>query len=101
MNYEEANISGSTLPAGKRQPRIIRNNGHAEIGVNPMVNDPDTVSFLKVFGKEATYGAGGTRGVVTIKNGTQYEIEASGVVQLEGGFIVEPGAMFAVYPSSF
>ena len=38
---------------------IIRNNGHAEIGVNPMVNDPDTVSFLKVFGKEATYGAGG------------------------------------------
>ena len=40
---------------------IICNNGHAEIGVNPMVNDndPDTVSFLKVFGKEATYGAGG------------------------------------------
>ncbi len=32
---------------------IICNNGHAEIGVNPMVNDndPDTVSFLKVFGK--------------------------------------------------
>ena len=45
--------------------------------------------------------SGRTRGVVTIKNGTQYEIEASGVVQLEGGFIVEPGAMFAVYPSSF
>ena len=42
-----------------------------------------------------------TPGYVTIKNGTQYEIEASGVVQLEGGFIVEPGAMFAVYPSSF
>ena len=38
---------------------IIRNNGHAEVGVNPFMNDPDTVSFLKVFGKEATYGAGG------------------------------------------
>jgi hypothetical protein len=40
---------------------IIRNSGHAEVGVNPMVNnnDPDTVSFLKVFGQEATYGAGG------------------------------------------
>ena len=40
-------------------------------------------------------------GEKAIKNGTQYEIETSGVVQLEGGFIVEPGAMFAVYPSSF
>ena len=38
---------------------IIRNNGHAEVGVNPFMNDPDTVSFLKVFGKDATFGAGG------------------------------------------
>ncbi len=40
---------------------IIRNNGHAEIGVNP----------------------------------------ASGTVTLQGGFSVEQGATFAVYPSSF
>ena len=35
---------------------IIRNSGHAEVGVNPMVNnnDPDTVSFLKIFGNEAS-----------------------------------------------
>lgn len=42
-----------------------------------------------------------THGDVTIKNGSRYEIEASGEVQLEGGFSVERGAVFAVYPSSF
>ena len=42
-----------------------------------------------------------TPGDVTIKNGSRYEIEASGEVQLEGGFSVERGAVFAVYPSSF
>ncbi len=40
-------------------------------------------------------------GYVTIKNGTQYEIEAQGNVTLHGGFTVEKGATFAVYPSSF
>ena len=29
---------------------IIRNNGHAEIGVNPLTIDPDTVTTLKLFG---------------------------------------------------
>ena len=40
-------------------------------------------------------------GNVTIKNGVQYEIEASGTVTLEDGFKVEKGATFAVYPSCF
>ena len=40
-------------------------------------------------------------GDVTIKNGIEYEIEASGTVTLEDGFSVEKGATFAVYPSSF
>ncbi len=42
-----------------------------------------------------------TSGDVTVKNGVQYEIEASGNVTLEDGFTVEKGATFAVYPSSF
>ena len=42
-----------------------------------------------------------TPGDETIKKGFRYEIEASGEVQLEGGFSVERGAVFAIYPSSF
>ena len=42
-----------------------------------------------------------TNGNVIVQNGTEYEIEASGTVTLHAGFSVEPGATFAVYPSSF
>ena len=38
---------------------------------------------------------------VTVKSGVEYEIEASGTVRLEDGFIVEKGATFAVYPASY
>ena len=38
---------------------IIRNSGHAEIGVNPFQNDIDTVSMLKVYGPEVDHGAKG------------------------------------------
>ena len=41
------------------------------------------------------------RELIAQKNGIEYEIEASGVVTLEGGFNVEKGATFAVYPSCF
>ena len=40
-------------------------------------------------------------GNVTIKNGVEFEIEASGTVTLEDGFKVEKGAKFAVYPACF
>ena len=40
-------------------------------------------------------------GDVIVKNGVEYEIEASGTVMLYDGFKVERGATFAVYPSSF
>lgn len=40
-------------------------------------------------------------GNVVIKNGVEYEIEASGTVTLENGFKVEQGATFAVYPACF
>lgn len=42
-----------------------------------------------------------TFGDVIVENGVEYEIEASGTVTLQGGFSVEQGATFAVYPSSF
>ena len=42
-----------------------------------------------------------TNGDVIVKNGVEYEIEASGTVTLQDGFTVEKGATFAVYPSSF
>ncbi len=45
--------------------------------------------------------SGRTRGYVTVKNGVEYEIEASGTVYLDGGFKVEKGATFAVYPACF
>jgi hypothetical protein len=38
---------------------------------------------------------------VFVRDGTGYEIEASGSVTLEDGFKVERGATFAVYPASF
>ena len=37
---------------------IIRNSGHAEIGTNPIVNDIDTVTTLKIFGDSILGSAG-------------------------------------------
>lgn len=37
---------------------IIRNSGHAEIGVNPTTNETDTVTTLKLFGDTATNAPG-------------------------------------------
>ena len=48
-----------------------------------------------------TVDANRTYGDVIIKNGVEYEIEASGTVTLEDGFNVEKGATFAVYPACF
>lgn len=42
-----------------------------------------------------------TYGDVIVKNGVEYEIEASGTVILQDGFSVEKGATFAIYPSCF
>ena len=42
-----------------------------------------------------------TYGDVTVKDGIEYEVEASGTVTLQDGFKVEKGATFAVYPSDY
>lgn len=58
-----------------------------------------------VFASDVTAGnavdGNRTSGDVIVKNGVEYEIEASGTVTLCGGFEVEKGATFAVYPSTF
>lgn len=52
-------------------------------------------------GKAVDIDSNRTKGDVTVKNGVEYEIEASGTVTLQDGFKVEKGATFAVYPSCF
>ena len=42
-----------------------------------------------------------TIGDVIVPNDIGYEIEASGTVTLNNGFIVEKGGIFAVYPSCY
>lgn len=42
-----------------------------------------------------------TSGDVIVKNGVEYEVEASGTVTLRDGFKVEKGAFFSVIPSTF
>jgi hypothetical protein len=45
--------------------------------------------------------SGRKSGDVTVKEGTEYEIEASGDVTLAGGFEVELGARFTVQRTSY
>ena len=53
-----------------------------------------------VAGNSVDIDNGRTSGNVTVISGTELEIEATGTVTLQGGFIVQQGATFAVYPSS-
>lgn len=48
-----------------------------------------------------TVDSGRTSGDVTVKSGSEYEIEASGKVRLSGGFKVEKGAYFTVQKATF
>lgn len=54
---------------------IIRNNGHAEIGVNPIINDPDTTTTLKLFGNNGLFAAGAR---VTFGAGTNVYVGENG-----------------------
>jgi hypothetical protein len=61
--------------------------------------------FLFVLASDVTAGnavdGNRTSGDVIVKNGVEYEIEASGTVTLRDGFKVEKGAYFSVIPSTF
>ena len=79
----------------------------------PLSNPECRTNALAKLGVQATLGAQESsslsrrwrplfpNGGVTVKNGVEFEIEATGTVRLEDGFKVEKGASFAVYPSSF
>lgn len=79
---------------------IIRNSGHAELGTNPSGSQYVIATDVTI-GNMVDSNSNRTEGDVTIKDGVDYEIEASGTVTLQDGFSVEQGASFAVYPSSF
>ena len=38
---------------------------------------------------------------VFVRDGTEYEIEATGEVKIAGGFKVEKGATFSIIPASY
>ena len=74
--------------------------------IAPLVLQNTTLSNSQyVIATDVTAGravdSGRTAGDVTVANGTEYEIEATGKVLLERGFKVEKGAIFAVRQSSF
>lgn len=50
---------------------IIRNSGHAEIGINPNENDTDSTTVLKIFGNKDALGSGGR---ITFGDGTHVRI---------------------------
>ena len=50
---------------------IIRNSGHAEIGINPIENDTDSTTVLKIFGNKDALGSGGR---ITFGDGTHVRI---------------------------
>ncbi|MBQ3730807.1 MAG: hypothetical protein IJS04_02795 [Muribaculaceae bacterium] len=65
----------------------------------------DLNSSQYVIASDVTAGrsvdSGRTNGDVTVKNGIEYEIEATGTVKITGGFKVELGARFAIAPSEY
>ena len=74
--------------------------------IAPLVlQNTDIEQSQYVFATEVTAGrsvdSGRTSGDVTVKEGTEYEIEASGEVTLAGGFNVELGARFVVQRTSY
>lgn len=74
--------------------------------IAPLVlQNTDLEQSQYVFATDVTAGrsvdSGRTSGNVTVKEGTEYEIEASGDVTLAGGFEVELGARFTVQRTSY
>ena len=81
--------------------------GHNRIPyIAPLVLQNTTLDNSQyVYATDVTAGRsvdnGRTNGDVTVADGVEYEIEATGIVTLAGGFNVERGALFSVQKSTY
>lgn len=102
----EANASNVTLSGVSPNSTIMLNKHNFIPYIAPLVlQNTDLDQSQYVYATDLTAGrsvdSGRTAGDVTVKEGVEYEIEASGEVTLAGGFKVEIGARFAVQRSSY
>jgi len=97
--------NGTISNVSSNRPIMIYKHNHIPYIVPLWLQNTTLNSSQYVFASDVVAGhsidSGRTSGDVTVQNGVEYEIEASGTVTLQGGFNVEKGATFAVYPSSF
>ena len=112
-------MASVNLIASTRSDRIVLKPGgpqHNHYNIPIPADQPDVYYKLElqnvsltnsqyIVASDVTCGkqvnTGRSFGDVIVKDGVEYEIEASGTVTLEDGFKVEKGATFAVYPSCF
>ncbi len=102
----ETSASSVTLTDVSPNSTIMLNKHNYIPYIAPLVlQNTDLEQSQYVFATDVTAGravdSGRTNGGVTVKNGAEYEIEASGEVTLAGGFKVELGARFAVKRTTY
>ncbi len=102
----EVSTSNVTLTDVSPNSTIMLNKHNFIPYIAPLVlQNTDLEQSQYVFATDVTAGrsvdSGRTSGDVTVKEGTEYEIEASGDVTLAGGFEVELGARFTVQRTSY
>lgn len=102
----ETSASSVTLTGVSPNSTIMLNKHNFIPYIAPLVlQNTDLEQSQYVFATDVTAGravdSGRTNGCVTVKNGAEYEIEASGEVALAGGFKVELGARFAVKRTTY
>ena len=102
----EVSTSNVTLTDVSPNSTIMLNKHNFIPYIAPLVlQNTDLEQSQYVFATDVTVGrsvdSGRTSGDVTVKEGTEYEIEASGEVTLAGGFKVELGARFTVQRTSY
>lgn len=104
--HKTINTSNGTINnVSPNRPIMIYEHNHIPYIVPLWLQNTTLSSSQYVFASDVVAGCSvdseRTPGDVTVSSGIEYEIEASGTVTLQGGFNVEKGATFAVYPSSF
>ena len=102
----EVSTSNVTLTGVSPNSTIMLNKHNYIPYIAPLVlQNTDLDQSQYVFATDVTAGryvdSGRTSGDVTVKEGAEFEIEASGEVTLAGGFNVELGARFVVQRTSY